>query len=705
MLPTDENELATERLRDLFARYSETLLRDVASRLVKPRTVIPTDELIDKCLSTLLNPPVMDRRIKELPDAARKALTLMGLSRRTNWNVGSLVLALAALGHAEGLSPITTLLDNGLVCPVLGELPAELGQWESFLGEGNIADARVVVHPQVAARARAEDLGLPTIFGEPVGAPATRTADGLDWPLRLSVVRQQIEENLVRLTQANTLFKRDHGRLQTDTVLSASVAEQLRPVPDAGVLALFWAQACGLLQKRDGELRAAPFSESWGTTLAPTLVELWAGLTAVEPWDPLRGYSPSETGQYPTPTAGFLAALLLAKLPANQWADAQPVADWLWANHPSWQGILPKEETKTRGRLWVENYFLGVLLPLKLVEATQHETVWKMRLTDVGRWLLVGGAEPVQPPTVAQALLVQPNAEILAYRQGLTPLLISKLSRFAQWKNLGPACTLELTATRTYHGLESGVTLAGIQQTLNQHGMKVVPPAVADLLRRWADKRDRLTIFTAATLVEFQTAADLDAAVARGIVSIRVTDRIALSDDGRDPDFKYLRLIGNRDYEAKPQQCLAIAGDGVSMTLDTTNSDLLLEAEIVRLTDPIPGDPPSVRRFSLTPASLRRMVDAGYDMAMLDAWFKLRAGQPLPSAARLFVLPPSTAETHVLRVVTVASAEIADGLMQWPTTEVLIEARLGPVALHVTDENLPALRDVVGPLGIAIDPS
>ena len=154
MPATDDNELATERLREVFARYSEALLRDVASRLVKPRTVIPADELIDKCLGTLLNPPVMDRRIKELPDAARKALTLMGLSRRTTWNVGSLVLTLAALGHAEGLSPVTTLLDNGLVCPVLGELPAELAAWEAFLGEGNIADARVVVHPQVAARAR-----------------------------------------------------------------------------------------------------------------------------------------------------------------------------------------------------------------------------------------------------------------------------------------------------------------------------------------------------------------------------------------------------------------------------------------------------------------------------------------------------------------------------------------------------------------------
>ena len=35
-------------------------------------------------------------------------------------------------------------------------------------------------------------------------------------------------------------------------------------------------------------------------------------------------------------------------------------------------------------------------------------------------------------------------AEVLVYRQGLTPELIGSLSRFARWKGIGPACTLEL---------------------------------------------------------------------------------------------------------------------------------------------------------------------------------------------------------------------------------------------------------------------
>ena len=50
--------------------------------------------------------------------------------------------------------------------------------------------------------------------------------------------------------------------------------------------------------------------------------------------------------------------------------------------------------------------------------------------------------------------------------------LIAKLTRFAAWTGLGPACTLELTPARTYRGLESGLTLPGVLQTLNQHGMR-----------------------------------------------------------------------------------------------------------------------------------------------------------------------------------------------------------------------------------------
>jgi hypothetical protein len=697
----------TDRARDALSRYAESLLRDVAAKLVRPRTPIPSDELADRCIAALTNPPVIDRRVREQPDAARKLLALVGLSRRPAWQVGHLVTLLASLGHAEGLAPVLSLLQAGLLYPELPPEGKELTAFESWLGSAGVLQATVFAHPAVVGRARGEDLGLPDLPAEPLAA-TPRAADGLDWPLRLAVIWQEVDDAPVRLTQANTLFKRDLNRLQTDPVLSAPAADQLAELPDAGVLALFWARAAGLLTEEDNELRAAPFPPTWGNSLAPTLADLWAGLTAVEVWDPLRGYTPGETGTSPAPTAGLLALLLLVRGgkphgSSEDWTDPQPVADWLWEHHPSWAGTLPEGEDRTRGRGWVEAFLLGVAFPLGLVEATQHDG-WKVRLTPLGRHLLAGGPEPAPTPSFPQTLLVQPNAEVLAYRQGLTPALIGKLSRFAEWKGLGPACTLQLNPTRTYHGLESGLTLAGMTQTLNQHGMKPVPPTVADLLRRWADKRERITVYASATLVEFQTPADLEAAIARGVVSVRVTDRIGLADDGRDPDFQHLRLIGNRDYEARPTQCVAADGDGVTLTVDPAQSDLLLEAEIGRLAEPVVGDPPGVRRFRLTPESLRRATATGYSLADLDAWFTARAGHALPPAGRLFVLGPQlpapTAERHL--VIHLPTAEVADGLVQWPTTAELVEQRLGPTAVVVNEANLLRFKEVLEGLGIAL---
>ncbi len=724
MPPPADPDPWTARANEALGRYTEPLLRTVAAHLVKPRSAIPVDELADRCFATLTNPPVVDRRIKDQSDAARKLLALVGLSRRPAWKVGHLLTLLAALGHADGLAPVLELLQNGLLFPELSPHGPPLAQFESWVGPDGVLHATVFTLPNVAARARGEDLGLPALPAERGGA-TPRTADGLDWPLRLAVAWQLVDEAPVRLTQTNTLFKRDLTRFQADPVLTAPAPDQLAAVADVGVLALFWAQAAGLLTDADSELKATAFPPAWANPLPQTLADLWAALTAVEACDPLRGYAPSDTGLSPAPTAGLLALLLLAPVPASSCADPQDLADWLWEHHPSWPGSLPKAEHATRGRGWVEAFLLGVAYPLRLVEVsasvgvgdktrarTNHSgsstdtdtgtDTLRVRLSDLGRHLLAGGPEPAAAPAFPQTLLVQPNAEVLAYRQGLTPALVAKLSRFARWKTLGAACTLELNATRTYHGLESGLTLAGILQALNQHGMKPVPPPVADLLRRWADKRERITVYPAATLVEFQTPADLEAAVARGVVSVRVTDRIGLTDDGRDPDFKHLRLVGNRDYDARPLQCLTVADDGVTLTVDSAQSDLLLEAEIVRLAEPVSGDPPGLRRFRLTPASLKQAAAAGYTLTDLDAWFQARAGRPLPAAGRLFVvgpyLPAPTAARHL--VVHLPSAELADGLAQWPPTAELLGPRLGPTAISVDDENLPQLRDLLRQLGI-----
>jgi hypothetical protein len=542
----------------------------------------------------------------------------------------------------------------------------------------------VFAHPAVVTRARGEELGLPNLSGgrEPPVPP--RTADGLEWPLRLAAVWQMVHAEPVRLTQGNTLFKRDLTRLQTDAVLSAPPGEQLAPLAEPGVLALLWARAAGLLGERDGALAAAAFPPAWDDGLPPLLAELFAALPLVEAWDPLVGYAPGDGGLSPTPTAGLLALLL-----ARDFVSHDAVAEWLWSHHPTWAGAIPAD-AKDKGAAWVRALLLGVAFPLGLIEVAGE----LLRLSPQGRHLLAGEREPAAPPAFPQTLLVQPNAEVLAYRQGLTPPLVAALSRFARWKGIGPACTLELTPEQTYRGLESGLTLPMIVQTLNRHATRPVPPGVADLLQRWASKRERITIFASAVLVEFPTPAELDAAVSRGVVTLRLTDRIGMTADGGEPSLSHLRLIGNRDYEAKPQRCLSVADDGVTLTVDTPQADLLLEAEIGRFAEPLPAESNGARAFRLTPQSLRRAAGSGFPLADIDAWFAERTGAPLSAAGRLLLLGPQLSAPRAgrLLVVKLPTTEVADGVTQWPRTRALVSERLGPLAVVVEEENFEAFK-------------
>jgi hypothetical protein len=696
------------RCREALARYGESLLRAVADKLVRPRTKMPAGELLDRAAATLTNAPVIDRRIKEQSPAARKVLALIGISRQPRWKVGHLLTMVSALDQPEGFGPaVQALLEAGLLFPELAPHAPPIDDFTAWYGSTGTNTAVVFAHPGVAVRARGEALGLPELGS--AGGGSARTADGLEWPLRLAAVWQQVHADPVRLTQGNTLFKRDLQRLQSDPVLAAAPAEQLAPVTDPGVLALLWAQASGLIVDHDGTLEAVTvsttgagttgFPSAWDGSLGSVLADLFAALSLVDAWNPLVGYAPAEEGLSPAPTVGLLALLLV-----GAFVSPDVVADWLWSHHPSWAAAVPKDAAHDRGASWVRGLLLGVAYPLGVVEVTGAGGSELVRLSALGRHLLFGEKEPPAPPSFPQTLLVQPNAEVLAYRQGLTPGLIAVLSRFARWKGIGPACTLELTPEQTYRGLESGLTLPMIVQTLNRHGTRPVPPGVADLLQRWASKRERITVFSSAVLVEFQTPAELDAAVSRGVVTLRLTERIGMTADGGEPSLSHLRLIGNRDYESKPQRCLTVADDGVTLTVDTPQADLLLEAEIGQFAEPLPIDPTGVRKFRLTPATLRRAADSGRSLADIDTWFTERTGSPLSAAGRLLLLGSQLPPPHAQRllVIKLPTTELADGVVQWPGTRTLIAERLGPLAVVVAEENFEALTAALAEVGVKV---
>jgi hypothetical protein len=723
----------SELQRQTLACYDEALLRQVAARLVKPRNQWPVEDLIERGAAATSNPVVIDRRLQDLTPPARRVLALIGHSRQPYWHLGSLVELTIALGHGDGLQPVLELLEAGLLYPSLHgakDAPSSNGvpnkkikSFEQWMGTPGPAGLLVFTPPQIAVRALGEDLGLPDLSTEDPQPAETlslarnpiQEADGLEWLLRLAVLWQQVAEAPLRRTQQGGFFKRDYERLQQDALLNAAPADRLADVPDAAFLAIALAEQEGMLEEVEGELRVGPLPAAWDKGLATALESLWTDLPRLFAWNPLDGWRGGEPqAGNPFPSAYLLAFLLLARLPEGASVRPETIEQWIVTQHPYWTSDSLRP---SRQRPWLETFLLGVAYQLRLVQAVppplsppvpEGETgggVWRVRLSPTGRWRLGLGEAPNLEAVHTQTLLVQPNLQILAYRQGLTSSLIARLTQFAAWENVGAACTLQLQPETVYRALEAGQTFDSIRLTLEQHGTRSIPPAVLDSLRTWSNKRDRITVYPSATLLEFGSAEDLNEALARGLPAVRLSDRLAVTASEGSIEFRHFRLTGTRDYALPPEKCVQVEPDGVTLSVDLARSDLLLETELPRFAELIGGSTTAGRRqYRLTPASLSAGRSAGMTLAALETWFHQRAGQPLPPAARLLMTAGQMEAPRLQRhlVLHVADEELADGLVQWPQTSELIEERLGPTALVVTEENVAQLKQRLNDAGISV---
>jgi hypothetical protein len=696
-------------LERTLRRYEEGLLRQVAGQLLRPRNQWPVDELVARCVATTADITIIERRLKELEPAERRLLAAIGHSRQPLWPLGSLVELMLALGVEDGLKPVFALLQAGLLFPLLPGIEttskrAALKSFEQWLAFASPHGLQVFAHPLAMERAVGEDLGLSALETVSVTGPVLE-ADGLDWPLRLAVLWQRLGEAPLRRTQQGDFFKRDHDRLENDALLNGATDEGLPGVTDAGFLAVALATVLGVVSETDGELRAAPLPTDWDEGLPHVLSALWQALPQVRGWGPLDGWRQAEQAGNPFLSAGLLAVLLLARLPAERWTTPMAVQEWIAAHHPFWaaEGMRP-----SRQRDWTTSYLLGLTYQLRMVQAARTaEGTLAVRLSPLGRWVLgLADAPPAQPP-FPRTLLVQPNLEIVAYRQGLTPGLITFLARIATWQSLGSVCLLQLGPDSVYRGLEGGLNFDSILQTLEKHGTRPTPPAVVDSLRTWADKRDRITVYPSAALLEFGTKEALDAALARGFPGVRIDDRLAVVASEASIDYTLFRLISSRDYASRPEQCVEVADDGVTLTVDVTRSDLLLESELSRFTEAVDRPGGNGRwRYRLTPSSMQAARDGGMNAPSLETWFQQRTGQSAPPAALLLLTADQEARPTLRRhlVLEVASEAAADGLMQWPPSRALITTRLGPTTLSVPEAEIEKLRELLRQIGVDLQP-
>jgi hypothetical protein len=667
--------------RDALDRYGDALLRRIAAQTGRQRVQFDAEETRAYLLAAIHNPVLVDRTLKQLSPGARRLLRLTGIGGQSRWRIPSLVEFGSILGTNDGIAPVQELLESGLAFPELPARSPKVNSWETWLAGGTAEALIVHIVPLASTRSQREPLELPKVDFD-VLPESPIEADGLEWLLRAAVAWQIVRESPLRLTQQGGLFKRDLDRLSTHPVLASPPVEQIGDVPDAALLTVMLAQAAGLLVRDRDQIVAADFPESWSGGVGSALAGFWAAIVGVDSWDPTSGLcgSPGRS----ISASAVLAMAVLAELPADQWAKVEEVDRALAVGPDGRPGI-------------VQALLLGILHQLRLIQATKHKNEWWVRCSAIGVAVAQGKTPPTSPPALEQTLLVQPNLEIILYRQGLTPGLVARLSRIAEWKSIGIACTLGLTADSVYRGLESGESLTEILALFDRHGTRPLSETVLNSLRSWASKRERILAFPSALVLEFREPADLERAVRLGLVEHRVTDRIGLIGNESRIDYQQLRLSGTRDYLSHDELCVEVSSDGLTLTVNEHKSDLLLESELQRF-----AERTDLSRFQLTVASLHAARKAGLDENALDAWFRRRTGLPLPPAALLLISADRSTAMSLIRtpLLRVPTEEQADGLAAWPETAGLVGERLAPTVFAVSEESIEPLRAALAQLDV-----
>jgi hypothetical protein len=706
-------ELISDPYRRALAIYSEDLLELVATRLSKLTRAKRTGETLDYVLKQLSTDKMLAKIIAKLDSPHLLALAILRRSPMVPWRWDHALRILEASGVVSAYTVLQELLELGLVYMRRTSTDDSLVRFDVVTGVSPEGLPLVAIAAPLAE--------LPLELPEP-GCPLTpreahgawRHADGWEWPMRLAILWQLAWLAPIKRTQQKVLFKRDRDRLVLHPLLASDTLDALVKIHEPGFLAYQLAMNQGWLDPQsDEQSPTAPLRQVWPNNLDNVLLQCGRGLVTAEGWNELGSEAPVGSFGSDVIASRFFALFWLTLIPEHSGATIEEIAQGLERTLPPWNGegelTGPLRQPKDRSQLcrkWLNGFLLGPAYQAGFIEVAGIDTDETLvRLTHLGRKFLGLQVDLPERMTYPQSLLVQPNHQIIVYRQALSIDLLVQIVLFAEPRSAGAALTFEITSASVYHGLEAGMQPEQIIDLLNQQSGRPIPSGVEESIRTWSQKRERLSIYQDASLFEFERPEDMKEAMERGLVGQPVTDRILLV-EGQEGTFKNLRITASRDYRLEPQPCVDCLPNGISLAVDLEKSDLMLESELKRFSDPLPYTDKNGRRlFQVTRDSVERAYDLGLRADFFDQWFKQRTGNEPPESVRLLVRAVAGLRLQAKSVIVLVadSPLVADGLMQHPLTSELFAERLGPSALAVDVETLPKLKAALGELGISLD--
>ena len=501
--PTIPGEAGAEPLdprlafRSALARYQAAKLgaivrlRNLESDAVRPST------LAADLTAQLDSASDVAELLARLSFGSRQALGLFALTETSVWPLAGLSHALATLG-VEPRSAIFALLELGLLALDTTPDLRTIDDFHARIDQGPMHLLQLRAHPAVpqAVRVSRPD-GKLTPAASDVGQ--IRESDGLEPILRLAAIWQRVGIEPLRQTGQGALYKRDLERIEEDPVLSGAISDALEPLAAMSLLWLSLARRVGLIHAdAAGERLEAAGPGFWidnAVHLPQMIATNWMGLREWQEWE----NSPDENPEVRLPLTFLRPAVLLwlACLKDDEWVALDDLAQQLRTMNPEWdrpslrsdpeaaagagrRGGGPRARNGSqsarpaRGERLLRLLLLGSGYAMGLVRTGEEQGTARtvVQLTPLGRYVLAMGPPPPPRPTFEHFLFVQPNFEIIAYRQGLSPQLVGQLSRFAWWTKIGAALELKLTQESIVLGLEGGQTPEQMLEILTRHSQR-----------------------------------------------------------------------------------------------------------------------------------------------------------------------------------------------------------------------------------------
>lgn len=396
----------------------------------------------------------------------------------------------------------------------------------------------------------------------------------------------------------------------------------------------------------------------------------------------------------------------------------KPPRSYYYAHAPIYLGVLPTDDSQATG-FWswgleragnwslvegrfIREVFAGSLHALGLVDAARTPDGSPLfRMNELGRWLIAEGPEPQLALPPKNALVVQPNFDIVVFPEGQDVSLLWPLLQATEVISRDVTLTLRLTADSIHRASHQNISAESVLSLLERHAHGPIPENVRQAMEDWEHRHQQVAITTLVDLVEAESgerfARLLEEINADQMVLRPLSDTVGvvIGPTSRLPQ------MTSFDYLEPLPPSIRVSPD-LDVTIDPARENWLIRPRLSAI-----ADEAGIHTYHITRESVLRGINKGYyyDEALDLLRLSTIGGLPTRAAFKLrgffgHLGPASVGEVTLIQM---ARESVLTTMLETEDFRELIIQRLGPTTALVVGERVGDLLAKLEEFGIPND--